>query len=62
MLDLEKYLAAQREEIEKFIWCLGTEIGHNPREDKTESELGCEWINNYAGDFAKYHRTEYEIA
>ena len=62
MLNLEKYLEAQREEIEKYIWCLGTEIGHNPREDRTESELGCEWIDNYGCDFAIAHRKEYETA
>lgn len=62
MLNLEKYLEAQREEIEKYIWCEGVRIGHNPREDRTENELGCEWIEKFAISFAKNHREEYEIA
>jgi len=62
MLNLEKYLEAQREEIEKFIWCKGTEIGHDPKEDKSEDQWGIEWINTYAEDFSKDHKKEYEIA
>lgn len=62
MLNLEKYLEAQRKEIEKFIWCKGTELNHNPLDDKPENEWGMEWVRNYAGDFAKEHREEYQTA
>jgi len=60
MINLEKYLAAQRAEIDKFIWCMGVEIGRDPRADYSESELGCMWVTLYAGEFAAAHRREYE--
>jgi hypothetical protein len=62
MLNLEKYLAAQREEIERFIWCKGTELNHNPIEDKTEEEWFIEWIEQYGEVFAIEHRSEFQTA
>jgi len=62
MINLTAYLAAQRAEIDKFIWCMGVEIGHDPRADYSESELGCMWVTLYAYDFAIAHRRKYEQA
>jgi len=62
MINLTAYMDAQRAEIDKFIWCMGVEIGHDPRSDYSESELGCMWVTLYAGEFAATHRGEYEQA
>lgn len=62
MLNLEKYLDAQRKEIDTYIWGKGEELHHNPIEDKSRDDWGCEWIEKFAASFAKYHRAEYEIA
>lgn len=53
-------MQAQTEEIQKFIWCLGVEIGHDPRQEHSDSELGLMWVSQYAGDFSRAHRKEYE--
>ena len=60
MINLEKYLEAQRQEIDKFIWCMGVELGRDPRTEYSESELGCMWVTLYAAQFAAAHRGEYE--
>jgi hypothetical protein len=60
MINLEKYLEAQRQEIDRFIWCMGVELGRDPRAIYSESELGCMWVTLYAGRFAEAHRGEYE--
>lgn len=60
MFNLKAYMQAQAEEIQKFIWCMGVEIGHDPRQEHSESELGCLWVSKYAVEFAEAHRGEYE--
>jgi hypothetical protein len=52
--DLLESLRAEIEEIEKFKWCLGERIGHDPLIDRSMNDICQEWINKYAADFRKW--------
>ncbi len=48
---LLKFLELEIKEMEKYKWCLGVELGHDPLNDRTIEEIYCEWIAKYAKDF-----------
>ncbi len=52
--DLLESLRAEIEEIEKFKWCLGERLGHDPLLDRSMNDICQEWINKYAAEFRKW--------
>ena len=52
--DLLESLRAEIEEIEKFKWCLGERLGHDPLLDRSMNDICQEWITKYAADFRKW--------
>jgi hypothetical protein len=52
--ELLESLRAEIEEIEKFKWCLGERLGHDPLNDRSMNEICQEWITKYAADFRKW--------
>jgi hypothetical protein len=52
--ELLESLRAEIEEIEKFKWCLGERIGHDPLLDRSMNDICQEWISQYAADFRKW--------
>jgi hypothetical protein len=49
--DMEETMKAEIEEIEKYKWCLGERIGHDPLADRSMNEICKEWIQQYARSF-----------
>jgi hypothetical protein len=47
------YAAMQVEEINKYKWCLGVELGHDPLQDRCLNDIAREWIERYAADFRR---------
>jgi hypothetical protein len=56
--DLLESLRAEIEEIEKFKWCLGERLGHDPLQDRSMNDICQEWISKYAADFRKWWQQE----
>jgi hypothetical protein len=52
--DLLESLRAEIEEIEKYKWCLGERLGHDPLLDRSMNDICQEWISKYAADFRKW--------
>jgi hypothetical protein len=52
--ELLESLRAEIEEIEKFKWCLGVQLGHDPLLDRSMNDICQEWITKYAADFRKW--------
>jgi hypothetical protein len=52
--DLLESLRAEIEEIEKFKWCLGERLGHDPLLDRSMNDICQEWISKYAAEFRKW--------
>ncbi len=52
--ELLESLRAEIEEIEKFKWCLGERLGHDPLLDRSMNDICQEWITKYAADFRKW--------
>lgn len=52
-MTLEQWMKLQCEEIEKFIWCEGVRLGHDPTLDKTRDEWALIWIQCHAEKMRK---------
>jgi len=51
--ETRRCLDAEVLEMEKYKWCLGVHLQHDPLMDRTLNEIYCEWIDKYAADFRK---------
>jgi hypothetical protein len=51
--DIRECIDAEVKEMEKYKWCLGVHLQHDPLLDRTLNEIYCEWIDKYAADFRK---------
>jgi hypothetical protein len=51
--DIRKCIDAEIMEMEKYKWCMGVHLQHDPLQDRSLNEIYCEWINKYAADFRK---------
>lgn len=51
--EIRQCLDAELQEMEKYKWCLGVHLQHDPLMDRTLNEIYCEWIDKYAADFRK---------
>ena len=49
-----KSLEAEIQEMEKYKWCLGVQLQHDPLKDRSLNDIYCEWIDKYAADFRKF--------
>lgn len=58
-IKLKRFLKDQKEEIEKYKWCLGIKLCHDPLNDKTLNEICFEWIKKYASEFRKTWESKY---
>jgi hypothetical protein len=47
------FMEEQRHEIEKYKWCLGIELHHDPLNDRSLYEIAQEWLDKFAGRFRK---------
>ena len=56
--DLLESLRAEIEEIEKYKWCLGERLGHDPLLDRSMNDICQEWISKHAADFRKWWQNE----
>jgi hypothetical protein len=54
--EMRLYASMQLQEIDKYKWCLGERLGHDPLQDRELNAIAKEWIDNYAAGF----RNEYE--
>jgi hypothetical protein len=54
--ELRQFATMQVQEIERYKWCLGVRLGHDPLRDRELNAIAKEWIDNYAAGF----RAEYE--
>ena len=52
--ELLESLRAEIQEIEKFKWCLGERLGHDPLQDRSMNDICQEWIAKYAADFRRW--------
>ena len=52
--ELLESLRAEIQEIEKFKWCLGERLGHDPLKDRSMNDICQEWIAKYAADFRRW--------
>ena len=49
----DEFLKAQIHEIEKYKWCLGVQLKHDPLLDRSYNDICMEWIRLYAAEFRK---------
>jgi len=54
--EMKLYASMQIQEIERYKWCLGVQLGHDPLRDRELNAIAMEWIDHYAAGF----RAEYE--
>jgi hypothetical protein len=54
--EFREFLQFQAKEIEKYKWCLGEQLQHDPLDDRPFYEIAQEWMNK----FAKICRKEWE--
>ena len=52
--EIMKSLEAEIQEMEKYKWCLGVQLQHDPLQDRSLNDIYCEWIDKYAADFRKF--------
>lgn len=52
--DLKAKMIAEAQEIDKYKWCLGIALGHDPLNDKSLNEICKEWIDKNAKAFQVY--------
>lgn len=51
--EFKVYATKQVEEINKYKWCLGVQLGHDPLQDRCLNDIAREWIEQYAADFRR---------
>lgn len=51
--DIRRCIEAEIREMEKYKWCLGEKLQHDPLQDRSLNEIYCEWIDKYAADFRR---------
>jgi hypothetical protein len=51
--DIRESLEAEIQEMEKFKWCLGVQLQHDPLNDRSLNDIYTEWIEKYAAGFRK---------
>jgi hypothetical protein len=51
--DIRDCIDAEIKEMEKYKWCLGVHLQHDPLIDRSLNDIYCEWIDKYAADFRK---------
>ena len=51
--DIRECIEAEIKEMEKYKWCLGVHLQHDPLKDRSLNDIYCEWIDKYAADFRK---------
>jgi hypothetical protein len=60
--DLRRCVEAEIVEMEKYKWCLGIALQHDPLIDRSLNEIYCEWIDKYAADFRRYWQSKDQAA
>lgn len=51
--EIRRCVEAEIQEMEKYKWCLGVQLRHDPLQDRSLNEIYCEWIEKYAAEFRK---------
>jgi hypothetical protein len=51
--EMRKSVEAEIQEMEKYKWCLGVRLQHDPLRDRSLNDIYCEWIDKYAAEFRK---------
>ncbi len=51
--EIKKSVEAEIREMEKYKWCLGVQLRHDPLQDRSLNDIYCEWIDKYAADFRR---------
>lgn len=51
--ELKDFMKDQCQEIEKYKWCLGVKLCHDPLLDKSYNDICDEWINNFSIQYRK---------
>lgn len=59
---LKAFAQAQIREIEKFKWCLGVNLGHDPLEDLSMNDIASNWIEMHSAQFRKHWQDSVKIA
>ncbi len=49
--EMRVFAKRQLEEIDKYKWCLGEQLGHDPLYDRTYDDIACEWISIHGAEF-----------
>jgi hypothetical protein len=52
--DFRRSVEAEIIEMEKYKWCLGVSLRHDPLQDRSLNDIYFEWIDKYASDFRKH--------
>jgi hypothetical protein len=52
--EIQKTLEAEIREMEKYKWCLGVQLQHDPLQDRSLNDIYTEWIEKYAAEFRKH--------
>lgn len=59
--DLKDFMNDQCKEIEKYKWCLGIQLHHDPLLDRSYNEICSEWINNFSIQYRKEWEEKHNI-
>ncbi len=49
--EIRAAVVRQIQEIDRYKWCLGEKLGHDPLRDRSYDEIASEWIQKYAAEF-----------
>ena len=58
---LHDFMVTQVHEMEKYKWCLGEQLHHDPLNDRSIEEIYCDWIKVHAVEFRLKWEREHKI-
>ncbi len=56
--EMRAFAKRQLEEIDKYKWCLGEQLGHDPLYDRSYDQIACEWISLHGAEFRDMWRQQ----
>lgn len=57
--NLRRFAQHQLEEIDKYKWIMGVELGYDPLCKRSYNDIACEWIQMHAAHFRNAYHNRY---
>jgi hypothetical protein len=59
--DVRRSLEAEIREMEKYKWCLGVQLQHDPLKDRSLNDIYTEWIDKYGEEFRRHWQNNKDL-